>query len=257
MSTQPGAQPGEQFCIGHAGKVTANNKFSTIDNLIMSIPKLEPKDIDAIVAIPGIMLEAPIRFACKLWEIGVGKHLLIAGYHEQPVVDKLFTPETFPTQFSLQRKGDVRFQGHAGHTGMQASWIAEQTVQLGIKSIMLVAPAFHLPRVYLTILEALRRKNVRVVISPAWPSVSPFERSLLDVTPGKEARNLAQLDALPAEADPRMQNYMKPKTDGSPGDVATLEYFIEHLEWVYEQPIVKKGLMSDMHVAQKLKDLGL
>jgi hypothetical protein len=99
-----------------------------------------------------------------------------------------------------------------------------------------------MPRGYLTTIEAFRRVGVTIPIIPMSPPVSPFEACVLDASPNG-VRDKTTMDVIHAEVT-RMSSYSKPKTDGSEGDVATTEAFVEYLRFLYSCPLVADRVMK-------------
>lgn len=230
---------------GHLGEKTPESQFFAIATLLGGIPTEGICGVDAIVAWPGIILDAAVKHAADYWNLGAGRRFLVAGYHEPDVAENRFALGNLRDNYSLARAGSVFTQIHAGHAGEQATWVAEMVMKFEIRSIALFIPSSHMARGYLTTLEALRRLGVRIPIIPMTPPVSPFERCVLNSAPGG-TRDKTELDVIHAEVNPRMINYQKLKADGSPGDVATDEVFYEYLEWLYKQPTVADYVMKGM-----------
>lgn len=229
----------------HIGSATDESKFFAIALQMLSIPRtLKVLDqVDALVAWPGIVLDAAVRHAISNWQSDIGKHhLLIAGYHEPDVANCTFTLERMQVDLYLNRTEGVHTQVNASHAGEQATWVANKVKELGIKSFALYIPAFHLARGMLTTIESLRRLDIRIPIVPVPTPLSPFERALLNAKTGE--RNLSEMDVIHAEANPRMKNYQVPKSDGSPGDVATDEVWENYLRFLYSSPFMLPHLMS-------------
>lgn len=204
---------------------------------IMSLAEKRP-DADIVVAMPGLVLDETVKAAVETLEHHEADSdpLLVAGYHEESVVAERFTRETFFKAYDVGPSANVILQGHARHTGEQASWVADQVEKFDAESVALYVPAFHMPRNYLTVLEAFRRKGMMVSIIPALTPILLYSEVVLDPKTGE--RNQTQLDRMQHEAM-GLINYAKPKGDGSPGDVATAAYFFnEYLPWLR-----RKGLL--------------
>lgn len=223
---------------GHLGQETPESKYYALSTLLRDL--CIPNDADAVCAWPGIILDAAVKKAVGNWNMGQGRFLLVAGYHESDVAEANFSIENLPKVYGVTRPislgGHVLTQVNAGHAGAQAVWTAKMINDYGIESLTLCIPSFHLLRGYLTTLEALRRLGIMIPIIPSTPLLSPFEVNVLNSAPGG-VRDKTVLDVIHAEVG-RMESYQKPKADGSPGDVATTEYFMEYLCWLYQQPIL-------------------
>lgn len=229
--------------VGHLGNKTPESEFYALTTLMYGISSAAVTEVDALIVWPGIVLEAAAKHAIRLWNMGIGKYLLIAGYHESDIAEEYFNIDNLTKKFNITRKtGLVRSQVYAAHSAIQAAWVATQVQELGVSSVALCTPQFHLLRAYLTTLEALRRLGIKIPIIPIWPLMSPFEVCVLNQAPGGK-RDKTVLDVIHAEVNPRMISYQRPKEDGSPGDVATYAVFIEYLRWLYEQPIILEHLL--------------
>jgi hypothetical protein len=232
--------------MSHASVSTDRSKFFALATQVLSIPRGGVEMAQALVAIPGIVIDAPVKYACqKHWqreEDTAEVTFLIAGHHDEKLVTERFAQEVVCEHFNIIPRSGVFSQGRAKHAGDQAQWIAGQVVELDLKSLALFVPAFHMTRVYLTTLEALRRVGKRIPIIPMPVPLSPFEKSVMNFDTGE--LSFCQMDVIHGEADPRMENYQKEKGDGSHGDVATISEFEEYLAWLYQQPIVAEYTMS-------------
>lgn len=232
--------------MSHASVSTERSKFFAVATQILAIPRDGVEMAQALVAIPGIVIDAPVKYACqKYWyrnEADSAEFFIIAGHHDEKLVAERFAEDVVCTHFGIIPSAGVYSQGRAKHAGDQAQWVAGKVVELNVESIALFAPAFHLPRVYLTLLEALRRVGKRIPIIPMLVPISPFEQSVMNFDTGE--LTFCQMDVIHGEADPRMENYQKEKGDGSHGDVATIPEFEEYLKWLYEQPIVERYTFS-------------
>lgn len=228
---------------GHLGGKTPESQFFAIATLLGGIPTEGVVDVEAIAAWPGIMLDAAVKHAASYWNGGSGRHFLVAGYHDAVPAEEIFGSRYLCNNYGLVRTRNIHTQVHARHAGEQAEWLADKVVELGIESLALSIPNFHMARGYLTTIESLRRRGVMIPIIPIIPRVSPFEHCVLNAAPGG-ARDKCELDVIHAEANPRMMNYQKAKADGSPGDVATDEFFYDYLKWLYEQQVVADYVMK-------------
>lgn len=225
--------------------VEAAMRIREIDNVLYA-QSFRP---EAIAAIPGIELTSSAELAVNRFnDFRELHHLLIAGYHGEKRVSEMFAQDVVCDYFGVnpERRANVYSQGIAKHAGEQAQWIAMMMATHKISSVEVVAPAFHLPRFYLTLLEALRRKFnsggdfAEVIVVPTAFKQSPTARTLLDI--GAEAlegesddreayRTLCEADVVAGEYD-RVRKYQLPKSDGSPGDCLTTERLRKYCAWV-------------------------
>ncbi len=231
---------------GHAGGMTPESKWGGIDRLIAGIPHEALAQVEGLAAFPGIVLERTVRQAAGDWNAGIGKHFLVAGYHQLEVSKRLFARESLGDNFSLNRRNNLHTQVDAVHAGEQTAWLAQQVKKHRIGSLGIYVSNFHLPRIFMTMVESMRRLDVQTVIIPVPTRMSPFERVLLDVREKSyDKRDLNQTDVLYQEFDPRLKAYQMPKTDGSPGDAATDETFLDYMRWLYDQPIITNVLLTE------------
>jgi uncharacterized SAM-binding protein YcdF (DUF218 family) len=91
-------------------------------------------------------------------------------------------------------------QEPAPNTALQAAWIAERVLELGIRSFALTVSPYHLPRTYLTVIKALLDRGVRIPMVPA-PAHTPPHLEVLktgatayDLIPGEMQRILSYAD---------------------------------------------------------------
>jgi hypothetical protein len=88
----------------------------------------------------------------------------------------------------------------APNTGLQARWITDQIQTRDITSLALTVSAYHLPRLYLTVLKELIRSGVRVPLIPVPAYFSPSASipesgaSTYDLVPGEMKRILTYMD---------------------------------------------------------------
>lgn len=235
----------------HASQMTPRSEYFGLENLWGSIPRDSCAKVDAVIAWPGIDIDRGIQQAAQFWNQDIGRYLLIAGYHVDEDAERLFSMSNLRKEYGLKNTIGVHSQVIARHAGEQGKWTAGMIQKLGIKSALFCVPAFHSLRAGLTTLEMLRRLEINdVLLLPACPAASPFEKSMLDVQTNR--RDFNTFDVLWGEIDggkkadgspnERIPAYQKPNADGSPGDNLTTERFIEWLRFVYEHPFVKPHL---------------
>ncbi len=110
--------------INHKGTPTETSIFYSLAIQALSVPHTSEilREVDALVAWPGIVLDAAPRHAVLDWNNGIGKrHLLVAGYHEQDVAEEKFSLSKMEETLGLRRQHGVHTQIHAGHAGQQAT----------------------------------------------------------------------------------------------------------------------------------------
>ncbi|MEN9552393.1 MAG: hypothetical protein RI935_770 [Candidatus Parcubacteria bacterium] len=214
--------------------------------------RLLPKDqhignVDAVSAIAGIQLDGSVLQAISMFDQQSSiRHCLITGYHGQKRVDEMFIQNKVADYFGSKRTDGLISQGKANHTGHQAAWITQHVKELGLESLIVIAPAFHLPRVYVTFLEALRRVlgdegYLKFKLIPIAYGGNPEAPELLDVAAeaehgesddSHEYRTVNQVMAVPGECN-RIGGYQQVKPDGSQGDCLTTPRLVEYVQKVF------------------------
>jgi hypothetical protein len=173
--------------------------------------------VDAITVYPGLGEYWRIQEAVAHWQNpnGNASHLLVAaaGPDLGPDMDELQAPPV-----NLARTDNVHTQLDAQNTPAQAEWLADKTRKLGIGSVALVAPPYHLLRAYLTTLKVFERKDVGPVpIIPIPVAVAPD--TIIPET-GKTAWEMETGE------EARIQAYT------AKGDLATPDEFKDYLKWL-------------------------
>jgi hypothetical protein len=87
--------------------------------------------------------------------------ILIAGHHEEALQPEQVSEEVLRSVFP---QAVVKSQILAANTPGQAIWVSEQIADLTDRVVYLYAPAFHLPRAYLTQLKVLLRMSLGKVL---------------------------------------------------------------------------------------------
>ncbi len=203
----------------------------------------------AKLAIPGIELEGAVKEAVQVFKSsGQNGHLLVAGYHGPKRVEEMFDERVVRQRYDLSLDASVHSQGLADHSGHQAQWVAAKCLELDVKEVQVHVPAFHLTRIYLTVLEALRRvmnpdgdfPQVLLLPKPCVQDVTAV--TLIDVMTERaggesndpaEYRTLCEAQTVFGEHS-RILSYQKPKGDGSPGDCLTTERLLGYMQWARE-----------------------
>ncbi|MDG4785715.1 hypothetical protein O7626_07180 [Micromonospora sp. WMMD1102] len=188
---------------------------------ILALPRAAVDRVDALVVPVGQGEEGRLRHAIRRWETNrdIG-HLLVANGNP---AEETYTEITldYLRGLGLRRLDRVHLQAEpAPNTGLQAGWIAEQVDVLGLASLGLSVSAYHLPRVYLTVLKALGRRGVRVALVPDPTPVPPGS-----AVPETGA---SAYDLLPGEAV-RILSYQQR------GWVATLDELRQYLHWLWSE----------------------
>ncbi|MFG2053082.1 hypothetical protein ACGFI9_03540 [Micromonospora sp. NPDC048930] len=188
---------------------------------ILALPQSAAERVDALVVPVGQGEEWRLTHGIRRWETNPEiSHLLVANGNP---AEETYQPLTLPylRGLGLRRLDGVHLQAEpAPHTGLQAAWIAGRVEALGITSLALTVSAYHLPRVYLTVLRALSRVGIRVPLIPDPVPVSPD-------TPAPETQATAY-DLLPGEAE-RILAYL------DEGWVAGVEELRRYLRWLWTE----------------------
>jgi hypothetical protein len=195
-------------------------------NAVTNIPR-SLRGVCAILVVPGQGEWTRLTYAIRMFNLHPEiKYLLIAGHTwNEKAFAKLDIP--YLRKLGLTRSdGEVRFtdwdnlpnaecrtdevvvKAHAYHTLEQASWMVEKVQELGITSLALVAPPYHVVRVFLTMLKAFLRHGLEPI--PMIPFSVP--ESLETTSPQND---MPMWDLQPGEFE-RIRTYREK------GDVATL-----------------------------------
>jgi hypothetical protein len=174
--------------------------------------KLSAYPVFAHCAVPGVVPYRAIHEAQKM--VQAGQSFWICGQHEPRVVDIINKTWQYP----------AIFQGLASHSNDQSTWLAQQLAASKVDAVALYVPRFHLVRNYLTVLESLRRRQLKVVVVPV-PVCDGPEENWQGPTPERIAHE-----------EQSIVSYSLPKPDGSFGDVASATYFfMQYLPWLQSQ----------------------
>lgn len=154
---------------------TSESYAFEIGALIGGIPRVST---DAIAVHTGLGEDERVQYAVQRFNRGDFKQLLISGLNPQEKTAKRFDLMTLQAApFNLARVEGVRTQVYARHTPDQAEWIALCARALGLRSISISAPAYHLPRAYLTVLAAFLKNGMHAqdcMLVPLPTPMSPY-----------------------------------------------------------------------------------
>jgi len=203
------------------------NIVAKMATMILSIPRLET---DAITVFPGRGENVRLEYAVKVWQYsqfpGELRFFLVAGTEwkteaktPQPTLELLQG-----NPYNLRKMAGVYIQYHAHCTPDQTGWVLEKVRACGIKSLSLIAPPYHLPRAYLTLLKELYKQSICIPIIPLPVPTSP---DTIVPEDGVDAWTLFD-----GEAE-RILKYQEK------GDVATLPELKEYLCWLWKQPLLQ------------------
>ncbi|MET7397952.1 hypothetical protein ABZS66_31130 [Dactylosporangium sp. NPDC005572] len=187
--------------------------------MIFSLPTQAADHVDALAVAIGQGETWREQHAIHLWERNPRlRHLLIADGNP---AEATYAPLTLD---GIRRTDGVELQPQpVTNTAEQAIWIAERIDKLNIGSLGLVVSPYHLPRVYLTLLQALdgpvQLLPVPVPIPPDLPApetgATPF-----DLLPGEVRRIIAYREQ---------------------GWVAGPKELREYLAWLWQQPLLRRS----------------
>lgn len=186
-------------------------------------------DVDAILVLPGMGEWERLRTAIAAWNANPRiRYLLVAGHTKTEDDYAALTVDYLVAHFGLTRREGVIIEQHAWSTKDQSDWLVSlvQDAGLGITSLALCAPSYHLLRAYLTMLKAFSRFGVPFI--PMVPMPVPVSPET--VSPLGHAKFW---DLMQGEFN-RIPTYQKK------GHVATLEELREYIDamWRTFPPLI-------------------
>lgn len=184
---------------------------------ILSIPVECATEADALVIFPGLGETWRVSQALEYWGTTKAQYLLIAGTHIGEETEPIKTLPNLKRVFGIKDTSGIFTQVHTNNTKGQAVWVSEMVERLGIKSIALFAPAYHIPRAYLTILKSLKKK---VPMFPVPTKVSPTT-----VVPETHVQHWTMI---PGEME-RILKYQEK------GDIVSFKEFKNYMNWLWRQ----------------------
>lgn len=189
----------------------------------------QPRDFDAIVAVPGEGEHDRIALPVQMWNQNAfnARHLLVCGHNhtEVTMVNRAYTvTDLLAEPFNLRsdRTDGVVIDGHNDHTGSQALWLCEQMERLHLESLVAYVTPYHLTRWILTFVRTMNKQGRQCVVLPL-PLLLPDGLA----TPSPEAK-ASMWDRVAAERQ-------KVDVYGQKGDVAGYDEFREYLDWLRPQ----------------------
>jgi len=189
---------------------------------VLSIPRIPTQ---ALVVYPGLGESERVQYAISRWVKHDFDYLLVAGLNmdertAMPLdLDSLCKP---PFNLPCDMRPNVITQIVGENTWDQSTWVARVVRQRNIKSLTITAPAYHLPRAYLTLLRALLNTNGRTIwLVPDPTPVSPL-KPVPEMCPPCGSPQVPQHEMVAGEAR-RILEYQKK------GHVADLKTLIEYL----------------------------
>ncbi|SNS74886.1 DUF218 domain-containing protein [Asanoa hainanensis] len=190
----------------------AGRLLEVVDALtvVLSLPQAAADRVDALVVATGQGEEWRLTHAIRLWESNPRlRTLLVANGNPAEATYAELTVD-YLRGLGLTRVDGVDIQAEAApNTGLQAAWIVERVRALGITSLAVTVSAYHLLRVYLTVLRAMSDDGVRIPLIPVPAAIAPGARvpetgaTAYELIPGEVDRILTYADrgflATPAE----------------------------------------------------------
>lgn len=204
------------------------SKLASLLNFVSSVPtvKLLPR-VESLAVLPGMGEDWRIIQAIEAWENkgNIASHFFIAGFnHEEKTTTATDLQTLKRPPFSLRVVDNVYSQLEASNTKNQAEWILFMVKEFDIRSLAIFAPAYHLPRAYLTILKTFLKSNFRIVLVPVPVCIPPDT-----IIPES---GIDSWGMFPGEME-RIVTYQKK------GDVATLDELKEYFAWMWKQPFLQ------------------
>lgn len=193
------------------------SKLFLASTYIMSTPRIST---EAIVTFPGMGEDERVIRAANRWENENFVYLLVTGLSLHERTARKFTLETLrePPFNLIDASSQLVFtQVDAANTVIQAEWTAEMVKELDIDSLTLTVSPYHLPRAYLTLLNSLLKRGLKVALIP-----DPTPTSLGEPVPelGIPASEMG------AGEMERILAYQEK------GDVASFESYFHYNEWL-------------------------
>jgi hypothetical protein len=149
-------------------------EVSTALMVVLSLPQAAADRVDALVVATGQGEQWRLTEAIRRWEANPGLRLLLVanGNPAEATYTELSTG--YLRGLGLRRLDGVHVQPEpAPNTGLQAAWIVDRVRALGITSLAVTVSAYHLLRVYLTVLRAMDGDGIRIPLIPVPAAVAP------------------------------------------------------------------------------------
>lgn len=196
-------------------RIIEHNQTSELVAMIALISAIRPREADAILVVTGEGEHDRVFHGVELWKQNFGKYLLITGNSRK--TRKRFGAYTkeYIAQLCQVDQEDPRIvvgQTNVRNTLDQINWAATVIAKVPIKSLIVVSSVYHLPRVLLTLLGAIQKRQLKLVLVP---NVAPL------LLPRDYLR-------IPGEIK-RITQYQKK------GDIATFKELYEHFFWQLSQ----------------------
>jgi len=197
----------------------------------LGIPQGLAHEVDALSTFAGlgedIRVIQPTR---KYWEHKNTKNrfFLIAGHNKAEETWSLLSEKTLAQKpFSIKKFDGVHIKTHCKITPDQAKWTIKKIKELGITSCGVVATPFFLLRAYITTIQEMHNANIKIPIIPIPVFVSP--KSAVPES------KISAWDMMQGEIE-RIHAYQGKE------DLISYKDFREYIDWLWDQPIIKKFL---------------
>lgn len=192
-----------------------HNKTSEIVTIVTLISSTRLRGADAILVVTGEGEHDRVFYGVELWRQDFGQYLLVTrGSRETEKMFGAHTKESI-AQLCQVSSNDPRIivaEEQFSNTLKQANWAVNAIAKKPIKNLIIVSAAYHLPRVLLTLLKTLQKKQLRLTLIPsAAPLVLPRDYLLI---PG-EVKRIIRYQAQ--------------------GDIATVKELYDHFVWQLSQ----------------------
>ena len=194
--------------------------------LVYSMLRWEDLDLHAIATLPGLGELERVRDVLGIWEDNDDplQYCLIAGHNMR---EKTAFPLDIPNlqkKFGYGRVAGLISQGHAEHTGDQASWLADRIQELKLRNLGHFAPQYHLLRSWRTLIkEVVFRRGVWIPIYPLPIMASPF----VIIPEYQPEDQIAKWQMIPGELE-RIRRYE------AEGFITTFEETMQYIEWLWQ-----------------------
>lgn len=202
------------------------DEVASMITMLFSLPRATV-GIDAHVVFPGMGELCRETQAVSAWEKTTdARYFLVAGTNPSEDTQHRVTISELTRTSNLTKLSGVITQEVAAHTPSQAEWVVDKVQELGITSIGLHAPPYHLPRAYCTILKVFQKRGLSPIAIIPYPTRMAPGATVPEI--GCSAEQMFYGEAQ------RIRLYQQK------GDVSTLGELKDHIDWMWQQPILGK-----------------
>ncbi|MDG4803221.1 hypothetical protein [Micromonospora sp. WMMD980] len=186
---------------------------------ILTIPAVASDHADALAVPVGQGEQSRLKAAIDKWERNdAARRLLITNGNPAERTYREITLE-YLHELGLRRLDGVHVQREpAPNTAIQAAWIVDRVEEFDVEVVGVAVAAYHLPRVYLTVLKEFVKRGKLLPLVPLPVPLAP-------TSPSPET-GMSQFDLVPGEAL-RMLRYV------DLGWVASPEELRAYLDWLW------------------------